>query len=193
VRAFIGTLLSPANQAVSDAFGRRIADATLGMLRPVPPRSAHITHVFLGDVDEANVEAVTIELQELLRSIPAVQFRLGRPEILLAGREPRLVLARVEAGGPQVSDVTRRIVNRLRRHVALACSAARSPHVTLARFRRSAGSREASQVSSLLASPHAAPDWTDDRLDEVQLIQSDLTPGGPVYKVVARAPSGRLA
>jgi RNA 2',3'-cyclic 3'-phosphodiesterase len=194
VRAFIGTFLSSANQGVSDAFGRRLADASLSLLRPVPPRSAHITHAFLGDVDDALVEVVIGNLLDLLRSIAPVPFRLGRPELLRAGREPRLLLAKVEAGAAEVSDVTRRIVDRLRQHAALAgIAAARSPHVTLARFRRGAGSKDTSQSGNILANPHADPDWAEDRLDEIQLIQSELTPRGPVYQVVARAPAGRVA
>ena len=188
MRAFIGTFLSAANQGVAEAFGAWLADASVGVLRPVPPRSAHITHAFLGDVDDALLDAVTADLQELLRSVASVPFRLGRPEILRAGREPRLVLAKVDAGGAEVSDVSRRIVDRLRQHPALAGIApARSPHVTLARFRRGAGSSEARHVTELLGGARIVALWQKDGLDEVQLVRSELTSKGPVYEVVARA------
>jgi 2'-5' RNA ligase len=192
VRAFIGTLLSAANQDVSDSFGARIADASRGALRPVPPRSSHITHMFLGDVDDALVEIVTADLEELLRSVAPVPFRLGRLEILGARREPRLVLANAESEGAGISGVTQRILDRLRRHAGLAqVLPARSPHVTLARFRRGAGADDARWVTDWLRGAGTEALWQEDRLEEVQFLHSELTPSGPIYTVVARAPAGR--
>ena len=148
--------------------------------------------MFLGDVDNALVEVVSADLEELLRSMAPVPFRLGRLEVLSAGREPRLVLANVESGGAEISGVTQRILDRLRRHAALAkVPPARSPHVTLARFRRGSRSDDARQVTEWLRRAGAEALWQEDRLDEVQLLQSELTPAGPVYTVVARAPAGR--
>jgi 2'-5' RNA ligase len=194
VRIFIGTLLSAANQDVSDRLSARIVGACPGVVRRVPPRSAHITHAFLGEVDEALVNIGIADLREFLRSLAPVPFRLGRPEVLRAGREPRLVLAKLEEGGAEVSGITRRIVDRLRLQPALAGIApARSPHVTLARFRRGAGSKDAIAVAGVIASSGAEAPWVEDRLDEVQWVRSELTPSGPLYEVLARAPAGGLA
>jgi 2'-5' RNA ligase len=192
VRAFIGTLLSSANQDVSDGFEARVTGESRGILRAIPARSAHVTHVFLGDVDAAVAREVAEDLRGVMALLGAVPFTLGRPEVLRAGRDPRLVHARVDRGGREVSQVTQRIVERVRRHPSLVTvSPARSPHVTLARFRRGSGTRDADRVEELLATIDTGPQFQDDRLDGVELIQSELTPKGPIYKVVARAAAAR--
>ena len=188
MRAFIGSLLSAPNQDVADTFGARIADASRGILRPVPRRSAHITHVFLGEIDDRLATAIAADLDALMAPLARVPFRLGHAEVFRGGREPRLVLAHVDAGRVEVADVARKIVDRLRRHAELAALApARSPHVTLARFRRGAGPVEARLVTALLGRPRDDPPWHEDGLDEIQLVRSELTPTGQIYEVVARA------
>ena len=193
MRAFIGTLLSVTNQDAADAFGARIAEESRGTLRPVPRRSSHITHVFLGEVGVELATIIAADLENLVAPLARVPFRLGPAEVLRGGREPRLVLAHVDAGRAEVADVTRGIVDRLRRHSAVAAlSPARSPHVTLARFRPGSGP-EAKLVAEWLGRPGAGPAWQEDGLDEVQLIRSELTPNGPIYEVVARARAGSPA
>jgi len=194
VRAFIGSLLSAPNQDVADTFGARIADASRGILRPVPRRSAHITHVFLGEIDDGLATAIAADLDALMAPLARVPFRLGHAEVFRGGREPRLVLAHVDAGRAAVADVARKVVDRLRRHADLAALApARSPHVTLARFRRGAGAVEARLVTDLLGRPREDPLWHEDGLEEIQLVRSGLTPRGPIYEVVARARPDRPA
>jgi len=188
VRAFIGTFLSVANQEAADTFGVRIVEASRGGLRPVPRRSSHITHVFIGEVGEELATVIAADLDNLLTPLARVPFRLGRPEVIRGGREPRLVLAPVDVGRALLADVARQIADRLRRHASLAALApARSPHVTLARFRRGATPGDARLVMDWLGRPEIDPSWHWDALDEIQLVRSDLTPKGPLYEVVARA------
>ena len=194
MRAFIGTFLSAANQDALDAFGARTADLSDRVLRPVPRRSAHLTHVFLGEIDEMLTAAVSADLDHVMTRLAAVPFQLGRAELLDAGHEPRLVLARVNAGRQAVAAVTLAVIGRLRRHPSLGpLTPPRSPHVTVARFRRGAGRRDAALVAELLASSLVTLAWEPDSLAETQLVQSELTPGGPVYGVVARARAGMSA
>jgi 2'-5' RNA ligase len=191
MRAFVGTLLSRANQDAADDFGARAAGLSGRALRPVPPQSAHLTHVFLGEIDEAVAAVISRELADALASLAPVPFQLGRPEVLRAGREARLVLAPVETGREQIGAMTRAVAACVRRQPMLArVQPSPSAHVTLARFRRGAGPREAALVADLLASAQIAPAWQPDSVAEVQLIRSDLTSNGPVYRVVARAPAG---
>ena len=191
MRAFIATLLSDANQAVSDGFGVRIGAASGGILRPVPARSSHITHVFLGEVDDARAAIVVADLQEAMARLAPVPFELGRPEVLRAGREPRLVLAHVDAGRAGVLAVTQQVVDCLRSDPAFGgLGPARSPHVTLARFRRGTGPTEAGRVTELLTGSQIEAGWRADRFEEVQLVRSELTPKGPIYEVVGRARAG---
>jgi 2'-5' RNA ligase len=194
MRAFIATFLSDANQAVSDMFGARAAELSQRVLRPVPPRSSHLTHVFLGEIGEAVVAAVIRDLDEVMTGIAPVPFCLGQPALLRGGREPRLVFAQLEAGREAAEAVTRAIADRVRRQPALGhVEPSRSAHATLARFRRGAGSRETALVAELLATSQIATAWQPDALAEVQLVRSELTSNGPVYRVVAKARAGRRA
>ena len=188
MRAFIGTFLARINQDALDAFGGRVADLSGRVLRPVPPRSGHFTHLFLGELDEPLTAAIARDLVEVMAEVAAAPFQLGRPELLCAGREPRLVLAHLEGGRQAVEAVTRAVVDRVRRQPSLGeLAPSRRPHVTLARFRRGAGPRDAGRVAELLASAQIGPVWQPDCLAEVQLVRSELTPAGPIYEVVARA------
>jgi 2'-5' RNA ligase len=191
VRAFIGTFLSSTAQNAAETFARRLAAQSNDAVRPVPTQSAHITHAFLGEVDESLALAIVRDIGEVMLSMAPVRFRLGRPEILGARREPRLVLANVVQGADEIAAVTRRIGERIRRHPELARTPrARNPHVTLARFRRGAGPGEGAVVRGLLEGS-ARMEWPEDCLESVELIRSDLRPGGPAYQVVGRARAGR--
>lgn len=194
MRAFLATFLSVANRDLADAFGAWAKDATGGAVRTVPRRSAHVTHVFLGDIDDALAAEVAGDLTRLMASETPLDFELGAPEILRARREPRLVLAPVTAGQAAVTALTRRIADMLAQRPDLARVApSRHAHVTVARFRRGAGPADAAHLIDLLATSRGRILWHEDRMASVELVRSELTPAGPVYDIVARAPAGRVA
>jgi 2'-5' RNA ligase len=184
MRLFVATFLGSENRAYYDRWLQRLAEHTGGLLRPIPPSTAHLTHVFIGEADAAVVAGVADDLRRAVGHFRPVQFQLEPPTILRAGRTPRLVCAHVGRGSRETAALSRRVAEALSARAELAgARPSRSPHVTIARFRRNAGPAEALRVTHAL--DELAAGARDDTADRVAIVSSVLTGQGPVYDVVA--------
>jgi RNA 2',3'-cyclic 3'-phosphodiesterase len=152
-------------------------------LRPTRPESLHVTLVFLGDREPAEVE-----------EIAAVVKRSGAPAPLLKLEDPislprrrRAALFALPAPSAAASDLRRGLVDRL----ATAGLQGRErrdfwPHVTVARVRAEGhGSRRPAAVTRR---PGDLPGGLKEPFDLVRLTlyRSELQPGGSRYVPLAQ-------
>lgn len=143
------------------------------------PEQLHLTLLFLGAVDDEQVPAV----RAAARSVRQLPFRLtvsglqcfGQPE------RPRNLWAGVTPAGPPgtLHDALESMVCSLGRDPERR---AFLPHITLARFKRQAGS-----VETLLAE-HGDAVFGDFPVDEFCLFESAQGRSGSVYSVLERFP-----
>ena len=143
------------------------------------PEQLHITLLFLGPVDENRVEAVTDAACDLsTESFSLDVTGVGcfgqpqRPKNLWAGVKPEEPIAALhQTLGQRMETLGFKVERRAFR-----------PHVTLARFKRQAGSVEA------LMSEYGDSPFGQFHVAEFVLFESTPDPAGSVYSVVERFP-----
>jgi 2'-5' RNA ligase len=200
MRLFVCSLLGDdAQEFYRRHFAEPIATSG-GLLRGIPPGSAHITHAFMGHVPaEVSLAAIADVVAAVAARHEAIAIRLGPPAVQYARAEARLVYAPVIEGAAAISSLTADIARELGRVAGLGCvDGSKSPHVTLARFRKETHRRAALPILDMLTvrrGSDVARDVVrdlvrDDRIAEVQVVASELTPAGPRYDVKARLALG---
>jgi 2'-5' RNA ligase len=187
MRLFVCSLLGDdAQEFYRRHFAEPIA-MSRGLLRGIPQASAHITYAFMGDVPDTSPSLIADALATVAARHDAIPIRLGPPEIQYARREARLVYAPLIEGASAISNLTADIVRALERVASLGrVDGSKSPHVTLARFRRQTLRRAALPLLDLLIRNRIGDVVRDDSIAELQVVASELTPAGPRYDVQAR-------
>ncbi|WP_166268895.1 RNA 2',3'-cyclic phosphodiesterase [Marinobacter caseinilyticus] len=137
----------------------------------------HLTLCFTGNVDDATAQAV----QQCLARVEAARFDIALQRIGCQGNphHPRTLWTGVTPRAP-LAALNQRIGAQLEA-IGLPPDTRRyRPHVTLARFRKNAGS-----VADFLAA-NADQAWPPFTVTEFTLFQSTLSPEGSHYNVVER-------
>ncbi|MGH9007867.1 MAG: RNA 2',3'-cyclic phosphodiesterase [Acidimicrobiales bacterium] len=156
----------PTDQVVAD-LTTSVGELVGPGLRPVPPANWHVTMVFLGSVDDGDVDAIADALGPL-RSKRAVTAVLG-PAITSLGRG---VLCLPAEGLDDLADVAHRATEPFNRSPDR--DRPFSGHLTLARSRRA--------VPRPLVGRPAVARW---EVAEVLLVASTTATEGPRYRPVA--------
>lgn len=146
----------------------------------------HLTLVFLGEIADDRAPALVDRLREALRGVAPFAIEIVGTGAFPDPERPRIVFARVEDGAATLAALSDR--------VRAALAAGRFPfdpkpfvpHLTLLRVR---GPRDLSRARALLA-PTGRPPPERHAVRAVLLKASELHPGGPVHRVVARFPLG---
>jgi 2'-5' RNA ligase len=186
MRLFACSLLGEDNQAFYDDHVARLVGASRGLLRPIPRSSAHLTYAFLPAVSETDYERIAATIDADEHPVP-IAIRLGHPIVLYSRKQPRLVCVDVLGGRPELQALAERVVAALERACpAVRLDAARTLHVTLARFRRDAARNDGRAVEALLGSSELTGE-RQDTISQIQVVESSLMPGGPVYTVRHRS------
>lgn len=185
LRLFVAVPLGPAIAAsVARAIGTvRLAAPTA---RWASPEGVHLTLSFLGGVSSDRVAAITAALTPAAARHRPFTIDAGPAGLFGRASSPRVLWLGV--GGD------RDALAALQRDVTAALAAigfppeAREfrPHLTLARARDEAGDARLTRAAERLAHFEAAPT----RVTRIELVQSQLGPGGARYATLAAAPLG---
>jgi RNA 2',3'-cyclic 3'-phosphodiesterase len=183
VRLFVAVDLSAETRTAMAAEQQRIAaslhspDASLKWVRP---QNAHLTLVFLGQVDEARVPAL----------IAAVGMDVDAPpfEIAFAGLgvfpprgAPRVLWTGITAGLDEITALQRELAERVAAQGVRLEARPFHPHLTLARW---TSSRPSDRARALHASPRAP--IARQRVASATLYESRLSPAGAAYTALTR-------
>lgn len=189
MRLFACCLLGPGARSFYDEVVAKLVHRHPQLLRAIPPDSAHVTYTFIPHLASASLPTLIDALHRALAETRPVVVTIGRPEVLVAGRDARLVHAPIVDGAQDLADLRSRITQALEQALpGVTISPSRSAHVTLARFRRGTERRLATPVVESLA--HADIGVRPDRFTAVYLMLSELTGATPVYSVQARVDLG---
>jgi len=160
--------------------------ARLGDYRVVAPKQRHVTAAFLGEVDETAAQLALESAQQLARRSPAFVARAQGLVALPDRSRPRVVALEFGDDAGALAQLLRRCVEELAELLATepllrAVHRGALAHMTLARARRQA---QAPSLGSIQPPPVEA----SLEVRELHLVRSTLTPAGPVYETLARAP-----
>jgi 2'-5' RNA ligase len=192
-RLFVAAWLGEAARGEAAALAKRLrADGASPSIRWVDPANLHVTLRFLGDVAGDRVEGLVRSLERSLRGAAPFEYRLGgvgtfpSPAALRRGRDPRVLWAALETGGPELA----RLASRVERAVmAAGVSDAIDDrpfraHVTLGRFR----SRPRGLDRTIRLLEEVEFRGRAHFFEEVTLAESRLTPRGAMYETVESLP-----
>jgi 2'-5' RNA ligase len=190
MRLFACTLLGSAERAFYDAAVGRLIERHGRLLRPIPDDSAHVTYAFIAHLDDERLPVAVEALESAACRLAPVQVTISDPKVVFAGREARLIDAPIADGGAALAHMGDQIAAALEGALPGApINRSRSPHVTLARFRRGTTRQAAQPVVETLAQ-RDAPTLRSVRFADVQLVSSELTTSGPIYAVLASVELG---
>ncbi|MGQ9556910.1 MAG: RNA 2',3'-cyclic phosphodiesterase [Desulfurispora sp.] len=149
----------------------------------VKPQNMHITLVFWGEQETGLIAPAVAAVREALQGARPFTLKIGRPgyfgrrsspAVLWLGLDGELTALHAvqKALEEALTGFNHRPENRFH------------PHLTLARLKKTQPAAALlSKVEELAGSVEKWPDFT---IDRVQLVESVLRPGGPVYTVLEK-------
>jgi 2'-5' RNA ligase len=151
----------------------------------VEPENLHVTLLFIGEVDERAMLEVCRGVGQSCQSI--ARFRMSVETLGCFGnpRRPRTIWVGIGDGAAEVTALHGALEEKL---LELGCyrreERAFTPHITLGRVKQDDSGADLSVILQKKAN------WQAGTVDvsEVLVMSSELTPQGPIYTVLSRAP-----
>lgn len=151
----------------------------------VKAETIHLTIKFLGDIDEASVEQLRVDVLGAIDGSPAIEIPLAT-----IGAFPRLQAPRALWIGPPStwdSQDEAKHALKLAARIDAACEKFAvprdthpwRPHLTVARVRE--GERDAGRMLEISGLMARTQDIGTLRVDEISLMKSEMRPDGPVH------------
>lgn len=191
MRVFVGSYLDAEAQQRCRGVIAALVAASQGRLRSIPEDTAHLTCAFLASLPDAGLPTLETRVGELAAAARPLDVAVGPPVVQYTGREARLVHLPVITGGNAFAALAETLTEVIARVLPdVAVTVTRSPHVTLARFRRGTRRRDARDVEACIARDLAGV-RLETRITSVRIVESQLTPTGALYVVRATARLGR--
>ena len=151
----------------------------------VEPENLHVTLLFLGEVEDRDVPALCKAVAEVCARQAAFGVSVESAGCFPNPRRPRVVWVGVGEGAPELVALHDALEPPL---LALGCYRREerryTPHITLGRVRSERAGGPLADALKKYAN------WQGGSTDvrEVQVLSSQLTPEGPIYSVLSRAP-----
>jgi 2'-5' RNA ligase len=184
MRLFVAVGLSDEARQAIVTEQQRIA-AALGAakstLRWVKPEHAHLTLVFIGDVEDARVPALADAMRADV-ALPPFEMVLEGEGVFPPRGAPRALWVGVTQGADPLSGVQREIARRIGALGIALEDRPFHPHLTLARWR---DARASDRERALSVQARGA--IARFRVDRAVLFQSRLSSAGPTYTALAHA------
>ncbi len=181
MRVFVAVDIKNPQTVSSVAMIRDSLLSTGAPLKPVETENLHITLVFIGEIGEDEAYRLKEELSKI-RFKPFTINLHGLGAFPNASR-PRVVWIGVDKGSENLESLQKKTLEALRRAGVRYKADHKGfvPHLTIARVK---GQRNVKSLSKLIES-YSSYDFGLERIEELKLKQSILTPRGPIYKDVA--------
>lgn len=161
-----------------------------GTVRWVAPTGIHLTLKFLGDAPLSHRPAIEDAIQQAVREYSVFDLAITGLGCFPNAKRPRVIWIGIDDQGENLLPIH----NSLEKLVAPLGYPTEnrpfSPHLTLGRVQRGAGSQDSAQLGQIVkdAAVEAPPGWL---VDGVSLIRSELRPSGAVYTQLRHVPLQR--
>ena len=182
IRAFIAvTLDAKVIEKIADTSTRLRPEIT--GVRWVAPANFHLTLKFLGGIDEALVEPIEARLREQLRLFPRFSINAKGLGVFPNSKQPRVLW--VGLTGDRLVALASRVEAALQQLGFTPETRKFTPHLTIGRWRQ-AERAPGSLIQHL--ETWRVYDFGKSNVENVNLIQSVLTPKGASYNQLATVP-----
>lgn len=154
----------------------------------VGANNMHVTLLFLGEVDAREIPSICKAVEAGVQHLSSFEMSMEGTGCFPNPRRPRVLWVGIGKGVEAVTAVHDAIEKPL---LELGCYRREerryNPHITLGRIR---SEHPSNKLTESLAKYQ---NWTagETRVDEVQVMSSELTSDGPSYTVMSRAKLGR--
>jgi 2'-5' RNA ligase len=184
IRAFIAIELPSQIKATLSQFQDNLRTSKNASVKWVGPEGIHLTLKFLGNVDEAEIPALTKALSEAVRGVATFCLELGNPGAFPNPQAPRVVWVGV---GGEIE-----LLRALHNNIDLVLTPlgfppekrAFSPHLTLGRVREEASPGERRRLGENIASLKTEAKLSF-KVESLSLMRSKLTREGALYSRLA--------
>lgn len=149
----------------------------------VKPGNIHLTLKFLGDTDPDRIPGIQITLTETLASLARFQLSLDSAGVFPDTNNPRVLWLGLKDREGVLETLQTGIEKALEQIGFPREQRPFSPHVTLARIKSPKGKKELKSELDALNRQGITPHPFD--VGEIQLYESQLTPKGSIYTVLA--------
>jgi 2'-5' RNA ligase len=184
LRTFLAIELDPAIRAQLVLLQQDLARVASDV-KWVEEENLHVSLLFLGEVDERDLLAICRAAQTAVAESAAFAITVEGAGCFPNPRRPRTLWVGIGTGTEEVVAVHDALERPL---LKLGCYRREerryTPHVTLGRVR----SDRPPEALTAALQKHRAWSAGESRVHEVAIMSSQLTPKGPIYTVLGRAP-----
>lgn len=155
-------------------------------VRWVRPHNIHLTLVFLGDIPESSVAAISNELDRAAHDTAPCDLEVCGLGFFGSSRAPRVIWAGLQGDIDRVKSIQQQVTCGVLAAGFRTDTKPFKPHLTLGRV------RSARNAKSLVSAVTSRKDMPFGRLtiQNIILMKSRLTPDGPVYSILHHARLG---
>jgi 2'-5' RNA ligase len=144
----------------------------------VRPSDFHITYAFLGDLDQAGAAAARRGMDAGLEGVSRFRVSSGGFGVFPSPRHPSVLWVGIGEGAAELKELARRLAEALAAN-GLEFENRFEPHVTIGRVKRTLPENFFRRMAD-----HAAARRAESEVSSVELMESRLTPEGPVYSQI---------
>jgi 2'-5' RNA ligase len=184
IRTFVAIELPSQIKAALSQLQSNLRTSKNASVKWVNPEGIHLTLKFLGNIDEAEVPALTKALSEAVRGVAPFSLQLGDPGAFPGNQAPRVVWVGVE-GEIELLLTLHNNVDRVLTPLGFPPEKrAFSPHLTLGRVREEASPGERRRLGENVAALKTEAK-SSFKVESLSLMRSKLTREGALYSCLA--------
>jgi 2'-5' RNA ligase len=180
IRSFIAIEL-PAE--VKQALGRvqgKLKNASKASVKWVDPGIMHLTLKFLGNIDTAIIEEITMVMEEAVKGVPPFNITVSGLGVFPDTRRVRVVWVGLSGELEQLNRLQQSLETGLTPLGFAPENRPFSPHLTLGRVRDDAAPYERQELGRLISGTDFKEKYTVS-VKAINLMKSQLTREGPIY------------
>jgi 2'-5' RNA ligase len=147
----------------------------------VEPHNIHVTLKFLGEVSEEELEKVYAGVTEGVETCAPFEIDLAQLGAFPNLRRPRVVWIGIESGKEKLIELQKKVEECISQHGFPREKRSFSPHITIGRVKSPRGVDDL--VNALKVTAYTSESF---EVDEVVVMESTLTPEGPIYSPLRR-------
>jgi 2'-5' RNA ligase len=155
------------------------------------PANLHLTLRFLGSVAAEHVPELTAALEQAVAEVPVMNLCCAGLGAFPSPERPRILWAGVTADGPGWGPLVDAVNGAVKPFAETPPEPEFTGHITLARIKR--WDRALSATLARTIATQTARSFGGWRAEAVELVRSELLPGGSRYTTLTRCPLRRLA